>query len=393
MIASVRGERIPLVDETTRSTELKSDLRLIVLAVFAIALVALIFFGLNFYISPETPEQRKDLIQTGAQILGGVAILSGAYFAWRNLQINQLTLENNLRTTQATQEGLVLERFSRAIDQLRATDEGGQKILEARLAGIYSLEGVARESRTNYPAVINILTAYVRQHTPRKPIEDPEEISFNLSPTPDVQAVLTALGRRRSYKGSEDDHIDLRDTDLRGADLHAANLEGADLSGAQLEEANLFKANLKGAKLRSASLERAVLQDADLEGATIDDVFITPGMPASKGTPANLSRAVLTNASLKRADLHGARLEMAIIQNTNLEGAILSEAHLERAQMYGDTYLGEADLRRTNLQDTDLRGAKGLTQEQINQAIGDEYTQLPSNLLKPPGWKDADSST
>ena len=106
-----------------------------VVALLAVA-VAILFFFLNWYIAPKEPADKKDLILALAQILGGTALLSGLYFTWRTLQVNR--------------EGQITARFTRAIDQLGATDEEGNKLFEIRLGGIYALERIARESEEDH---------------------------------------------------------------------------------------------------------------------------------------------------------------------------------------------------------------------------------------------------
>ena len=44
-------------------------------------------------------------------------------------------------------------------------------------------------------------------------------------------------------------------------------------------------------------------------------------------------------------------------------------------------------LEDTNLRGVDLREVRNLTQEQINQAKGDENTQLPDGLYRPASWE------
>jgi HAMP domain-containing protein len=77
--------------------------------------------------------------RTWAQILGGLVLGFGLYFTWRRIEISQQELE-------ATRDQQVTERFTRAIDQLGATDDKGRKKLEIRLGGIYALERIAVDS-------------------------------------------------------------------------------------------------------------------------------------------------------------------------------------------------------------------------------------------------------
>jgi hypothetical protein len=104
-----------------------------------------------------------------------------------------------------------------------------------------------------------------------------------------------------------------------------ANLERHDLTGLILAGKNCFRVNLRNSNLRGVDLTRTSLVDADLSGA-------------------DLSRAILDGATMTRA---------------NLKGAILARARLDGA---------------------DLRGVKNLTQEQLDEACGDDQTRLSGNL-------------
>jgi hypothetical protein len=107
-----------------------------------VVVVVLLFLVLNWYGAPTKPSERKDLVLAVAQILGGAALLSGLYYTWRTLQVNR--------------EGLITDRFTRAIDQLGATGAEGNKLFEIRLGGIYALERIARESAEDYWPIMEI---------------------------------------------------------------------------------------------------------------------------------------------------------------------------------------------------------------------------------------------
>jgi hypothetical protein len=273
-------------------------------------------------VNPSTPGQKTDLIQTLGTIVGGSALLFGLYFTARTLQVNQ-------RTLQVSQEGQITERFTRAIDQLGATDDKGNPRVEVRVGGIYALERIARDSHKDYSQIIDILTAYIRMNSAWQPkaaasnddTEQPDEI-MNVVwqvPAADIQAILTVIGRRAQYftptrevqfadlsqvfAHRDVQYINLRNTDLRGGDLSDAHLEGAILYEAHLEGANLFGTHLEGATLFGAHLKRARLHGAYLKEAW-------------------LRYAHLEEADLNEADLEGARLDDA-----HLEGANLNSAH------------------------------------------------------------------
>ena len=79
----------------------------------------------------------------------------------------------------------------------------------------------------------------------------------------------------------------------------------------------------------------------------------------------------------KRADLTKANLRGA-----NLAGAYLRGANLAGADLRG------ADLTRADLRGADLTVAEGVSQEQINEALGDKDTKLLADLQRPPNWKE-----
>jgi hypothetical protein len=139
-------------------------------AILVLLIVAFLWFVPQLqgeYFSQKVPaEERPALVneyrRTWAQIIGGFGLLLGLYFTWRRIDISQQELD-------ATRDQQVTERFTRAIDQLGATDsEGKNKKLEIRLGGIYALERIAWDSpERDYSTVMEVLTAYVRENTPQ----------------------------------------------------------------------------------------------------------------------------------------------------------------------------------------------------------------------------------
>jgi hypothetical protein len=103
-----------------------------------------------------------------------------------------------------------------------------------------------------------------------------EEVSASLSSLedlevrqPDVQAVMTVLGRREVER--EDPPLNLRKVDLRKSNLQHAKLQRARLDGAWLQGANLNWAQLEGTRLLRARLQATRLRLAEqLETAELD---------------------------------------------------------------------------------------------------------------------------
>jgi uncharacterized protein YjbI with pentapeptide repeats len=280
------------------------------------------------------------------------------------------------RTQYLTEQGQLTDRYTKAIEQL------GSEKLDVRLGGIYALERIAVDSSRDHPTVVEVLSAFVREHSePRhtdsqpvladvlrpflegltEPVHgnpplsvDPGEKS---GPAADLQAAVTVLGRLPKRPG-------VSRGDLSGAQLAGVWLTQADLSGAQLS-----RVNLSGATLRFVSLSDAELRQANLSEAKLD-----------------------------RVDLSGAYLN-----ESNLCGIKLSETDFSRGRWYwlqkwfwGRVNVAEAmpkprqeveaNLSDAQLNGADLSGAAQLTQRQLNVAQGDTTTKLPDGLQPPTRW-------
>src|SRR4051794_17113289 len=55
----------------------------LLISAFLLLLVA--WSAVKYYVEPNTPEERTNLLQTAAQIAAGIILLTGVYFTWRNL--------------------------------------------------------------------------------------------------------------------------------------------------------------------------------------------------------------------------------------------------------------------------------------------------------------------
>lgn len=277
---------------------------------------------------------RGHLLQT----LAGLVLAAGAYYTGRTFALNR--------------EGQITERFTRAVEQL--ADEK----LDIRLGGIYALERIARDSETHHEPVMEVLTAFLREHSRWKgerdvsggaiePSADHATQSTFLPPVfrVDFQAVATILGRRDRRHERSDYRLDLTKVDLRRAVLPEADLEGA----------TLYKANLGHAYMPGAFLKGAVLTDARLE-----------------------------QAYLFQANLQEARMEVAFLRRANLFGADLEGAHLSHA-ILREAILRETNLRRADLSGADLTAAIALTQEQAAEAFLDDETKLPEYDVREAG--------
>jgi hypothetical protein len=223
---------------------------------------------------------------------------------------------------EVTEQGQITDRYTRAIEQL------GSDKLDVRLGGIYALERIAVDSTRDHPTVVEVLSAFVREHS------DPTDSKVTLAevlsaflpgqervdgrhadvspdgepkpsagPATDVKAALAVLLRlpRQTDVTIDLSGANLSNADLARADLSGARLSGVKLSGAKLVEATLAGASLSGGDLAGADLDKASLSNAHLSGVNLSG--------------ANLREAILSHARLNKANLSGANLEKANLSN------------------------------------------------------------------------------
>lgn len=150
----------------------------------------------------------------------------------------------------------------------------------------------------------------------------------------------------------------LRKKNLRGANLAGIRLHHSDFSFSNLADANLERSYLAHVCLLGAHLERANLSEVNLSSAKLIGTFLNG---------ANLFRAYLVGANLKGADLSsndplkatnlnhtdlgGAKLNSANLSGSILTNAILTYADLEQANLSG------ANLKYSNLEGANLTHA------------------------------------
>ena len=206
-----------------------------------------------------------------------------------------------------------------------------------------------------------------------------------------------ACALHAAFDGASLASADLSAADCRGAsfanaDLGGARFVAADLREARLDGARLARATLTGADLRHASLKQVDLVEAELGGADFAKATLHEcdlqgvNVRGARMRGADLTGADLTGSALPAADLHGAVLRNAGLADVEWEGADLRRAdftdasfHLgsSRSGLVGSTipcegsrtgfytddyeeqyYRPPEEVRKANLRDADLRGAK-----------------------------------
>jgi len=122
---------------------------------------------------------------------------------------------------------------------------------DVQLGGIYGLERLADESPEDAPQIAEVLSAFIREHSPARPLEiDGEPRDLQRPPQP-VIAAFRVLSRRTRKAPAE------RPADLSGATLELVQMSSVKLPGAVLRYAQLVSVNLPAADLAAADLTGA----------------------------------------------------------------------------------------------------------------------------------------
>ena len=319
--------------------------------------------GALFYTARNFTLARRQLDQSRQQFTEQLALSRTAA---------QDSAEAARRTLELTEQGQVTDRYTKAIEQL------GSDKPDIRVGGIYALERIARDSARDHPTIMEVMSAFIREHSPKPPLqteadEGPTSPAGGESKSPpkvqpDVQASLTVIGRR-------DPGRDIRPIDLTRTNLYTANLRGANLSGADLRYANLSFADLKDANLTAADL-----YVTDLSGATL----WSANLAGAHAVNANLVGGFLGGAKLSHTNFYGSNLNHAQLVDTDLTGADLRYAHLIGA-LFNRANLKDADLSNANLAEADFTDAvltgANFTDAKLARA------QWPEDHAAPDGWR------
>lgn len=144
------------------------------------------------------------------------------------------------------------------------------------------------------------------------------------------------------------------------------------LVNCHLSRTNLSHVNLKSSNLNSANLSNSSLIETNLENTRLNQT----NLENSNLNQANLKSAYASGANFKDAYLIKANFDSAFLIKTNFTNAYLMEANLS------NSYLMGADFENASLYKADLRGAKGLTIEQLARAKTLYLAKFDDELLE-----------
>jgi len=149
------------------------------------------------------------------------------------------------------------------------------------------------------------------------------------------EAAFRTVGNIKRLNRHKIHEINLVNCYLSKTNLNYANLAGSNMNSANVSQSSLIESNLENARLNQTNFENSNLNQANLKGA------------------------YASGANFKDAFLIKARFENAFLIKANFNNAFLMESDLQNCYLMG------ADFENASLYKADLRGAKGLTVEQL----------------------------
>src|SRR3954469_2741147 len=151
------------------------------------------------------------------------------------------------------------------------------------------------------------------------------------------EAAFRTVGNIKRLNRHKIHDVNLVNCYLPRTNLNYVNLAGSNLNSANVSQSSLIEANLENARLNQTNFENSNLNQCMLKGA------------------------YASGANFKDAFLIKAQFENAFLIKANFSNAFLMEANLQNCYVMG------ADFENASLYKADLRGAKGLTVEQLSK--------------------------
>jgi BTB/POZ domain-containing protein KCTD9 len=152
------------------------------------------------------------------------------------------------------------------------------------------------------------------------------------------EAAFRTVGNIKRLNRHKIHEINLVNCYLARTNLNYVNLAGSNINSCNLQQSSLIESNLENARLNQTNFENSNMNQANLKGA------------------------YASGANFKDSFLIKTQFEGAFLIKTNFNNAYLMEANLQ------NSYLMGADFENASLYKADLRGAKGLTVEQLSRA-------------------------
>jgi uncharacterized protein YjbI with pentapeptide repeats len=140
--------------------------------------------------------------------------------------------------------------------------------------------------------------------------------------------------------------------------LNRHKIHEINLVNCYLPRTNLNYVNLAGSNLNSSNVTQSSLIECNFENARLNQT----NFESSNLNQANMKGAYASGANFKDAFLIKTNFEGAFLIKANFRNAFLMEANLQNCYVMG------ADFENASLYKADLRGAKGLSIDQLAKA-------------------------
>jgi hypothetical protein len=244
--------------------------------------------------------------------------------------------------------------FSSSIEQLGTkplsdeTEQSPRSSFDVRIAGIYGLERIARDSSRDHWPIMEILCRYVRQNhstTNVQPSLDSTHLVKWLKSLPeppfDLEAAMTAIGRRSREKVSlERDLRNQLETEIKERRQITGKDENEEAERAFNEVDESFRLNFDGSNLRNLKLwhcdfGHGLFRKCNMEGV----VFWGCNLSDAKFSDSVLSGGIFVDCCLDRA----------IFSNNDLSHAQLSRVSLRDTRFYEGVDVSNTAVFQTNL--------------------------------------------
>jgi uncharacterized protein YjbI with pentapeptide repeats len=416
----------------------------------SLALLCLLGVGVSiiFSLVDRVWSGGADTVQAASAALTAIAAIFGAVFlTWRTVVAHWQARASQEQAT-IQRETLYTTLFTKAVEQLGTTREVSVKVashqdqashstitttepnIEVRLGAIYALEQIAHDSLRDHWPIMEVLSAYVRENSPRSSNHlelptnairhsfDSEEAIRTVdaliekeknelrSPRVDIQAAITVIGRRpesrRDWEKKHERNIDLRNSDLRGIDFSRLWFDNATFEGANLEFAEFISSHFSGAQFNGCNLTGSNIWESDLSSTHFNNA-LGKAMKCVRCdlTDSHITFSDFTLSTWNYSKMHGiycwqANFGHASLYHIDSARSIFADckfnnASLSQAEFYGvdfkQSHFDHAELDNVAAFETDFSKATGLNQSQIDAIFeGDLSTKFAPTLLRPTRW-------
>ena len=322
------------------------------------------------------PSPSETLKNVGL-LVAGVLALGIAIWRAKVADRQSVTAQGEAVTSK---QGLQYDRYQRGAQML------GSESLSVRLAGISSLEWLAKEDLEQYHIQImqsfcSFATNPAGTYESNRPPPD-NAVNVDQATRQDVREVMYALGKRsevgKCLERAAGLRLDLRSASLRGCDLGDMDFSNALLGGVDLSYANFTKTIFSGADLRRTIFANAKLNGTDFSGT----ICYKTNLSRVSGDLPNFSNSIIANSNFKdacwtRPNFREVRIASCEFTNASLKDADLSGANFS------------TDLSALAAQSQEC----GITQPQLDEARSERNKPpilnglLDSKTLQPLIWR------